>query len=269
MALVLVLGVPLGSRAGGRVGRRRRAAAPAPPGRRRRGVRVCVVGCGAVGSLFAANLARLEDVEVWAYDLAARHVRAINERGLRLIGADEVLGRPRATSDAAELPPATSASSRRRRCTRRPRPRPRTRSGRRRPRSRTGSATRRRSRGTSSGDPRDDVPGGDPRAGRRSGTSRATRRSALRAAAGLGGEIERLADACTRAGCRPRRSRTRAAAVAQGDLQRRDEPDRRAHRPDPRPRLRAADLRDSSALVDEGRPSPPHRGSSLTPTPRS
>ncbi len=68
-------------------------------------MRVCVVGCGAVGSLFAANLARLDDVEVWAYDLARDHVDAINRSGLRLSGADEVLGRPRATTDAAELPP--------------------------------------------------------------------------------------------------------------------------------------------------------------------
>jgi 2-dehydropantoate 2-reductase len=67
-------------------------------------VRVCVVGCGAVGSLFAANLAQLEDVEVWAYDLARDHVAAINEHGLRLSGAGDVLGRLRATSDAAELP---------------------------------------------------------------------------------------------------------------------------------------------------------------------
>jgi 2-dehydropantoate 2-reductase len=66
---------------------------------------VCVVGCGAVGSLFAANLALLEDVEVWAYDAADEHVRAINERGLRLSGAGEVVGRVRATTDAAELPP--------------------------------------------------------------------------------------------------------------------------------------------------------------------
>jgi 2-dehydropantoate 2-reductase len=63
-----------------------------------------VVGCGAVGSLFAANLAQLEDVEVWAYDLAADHVAAINRDGLRLSGAGDVLGRLRATSDAAELP---------------------------------------------------------------------------------------------------------------------------------------------------------------------
>jgi 2-dehydropantoate 2-reductase len=67
-------------------------------------VRVCVVGCGAVGSLFAAHLALLEDVEVWAYDLAREHVDAINRAGLRLSGAGEIVGRPRATADAAELP---------------------------------------------------------------------------------------------------------------------------------------------------------------------
>jgi 2-dehydropantoate 2-reductase len=67
-------------------------------------VRVCVVGCGAVGSLFAANLAQLHDVDVWAYDLAADHVAAINERGLRLSGAGNVVGRVRATTDASELP---------------------------------------------------------------------------------------------------------------------------------------------------------------------
>jgi 2-dehydropantoate 2-reductase len=67
-------------------------------------VRICVVGCGAVGSLFAANLAQLREVEVWAYDLAREHVDAINAHGLRLSGADEVVGRVRATSDAAELP---------------------------------------------------------------------------------------------------------------------------------------------------------------------
>jgi 2-dehydropantoate 2-reductase len=67
-------------------------------------VKVCVVGCGAVGSLFAANLAQLEDVEVWAYDLAREHVAAINEHGLRLSGAGDVVGIVRATSDAEELP---------------------------------------------------------------------------------------------------------------------------------------------------------------------
>jgi 2-dehydropantoate 2-reductase len=67
-------------------------------------VKVCVVGCGAVGSLFAASLAQLEDVEVWAYDLAEDHVRAMREHGLRISGAGELVGRVTATSDAAELP---------------------------------------------------------------------------------------------------------------------------------------------------------------------
>jgi 2-dehydropantoate 2-reductase len=67
-------------------------------------VRVCIVGCGAVGSLFAANLAQLDDVEVWAYDLAREHVDAINADGLRLSGAGEMVGRVRATADARELP---------------------------------------------------------------------------------------------------------------------------------------------------------------------
>jgi 2-dehydropantoate 2-reductase len=67
-------------------------------------VRVCVVGCGAVGSLFAANLAQLDDVEVWAYDLSREHVAAINANGLRLSGAGDVVGRLRATADAEEVP---------------------------------------------------------------------------------------------------------------------------------------------------------------------
>jgi 2-dehydropantoate 2-reductase len=68
-------------------------------------VRVCIVGCGAVGSLFAANLAQLDDVEVWAYDVSQAHVDAINANGLRLSGAGDVVGRLRATTDTAELPP--------------------------------------------------------------------------------------------------------------------------------------------------------------------
>ncbi len=66
-------------------------------------MRICVVGCGAVGSLFAANLSLLDDVEVVAYDLSAAHVDAINANGLRLSGAGDVLGRPRATTDPAAI----------------------------------------------------------------------------------------------------------------------------------------------------------------------
>jgi 2-dehydropantoate 2-reductase len=67
-------------------------------------MRICIVGCGAVGSLFAANLAQLDDVEVWAYDASREHVDAINTSGLRLSGAGDVLGRLRATADPGELP---------------------------------------------------------------------------------------------------------------------------------------------------------------------
>ena len=68
-------------------------------------MRICVVGCGAVGSLFAANLATLDDAEVWAFDLNDAHVSAIARDGLRLVGAGEVTGHPRATSDPGEIPP--------------------------------------------------------------------------------------------------------------------------------------------------------------------
>src|SRR6187397_583655 len=68
-------------------------------------MRICIVGCGAVGSLFAANLATLDDVEVWAFDLSQAHVDAINRDGLRLSGAGDVHARLQATSDPVALPP--------------------------------------------------------------------------------------------------------------------------------------------------------------------
>jgi 2-dehydropantoate 2-reductase len=67
-------------------------------------VRLCVVGAGAVGSLFAAHLAQVDDVEVWAYDVSQPHVDAINRNGLRLTGEADLVGRVRATSDPSELP---------------------------------------------------------------------------------------------------------------------------------------------------------------------
>jgi 2-dehydropantoate 2-reductase len=58
-----------------------------------------------VGSLFAANLSLLDDVEVWAFDLNELHMAAVNRDGLRLSGAGDVKGHPRATSDPAAIPP--------------------------------------------------------------------------------------------------------------------------------------------------------------------
>jgi len=68
-------------------------------------MKICIVGCGAVGSLFAAALAQLDDVEVWAYDASQPYVDAINANGLTLSGAGDVHATLRATTDAAELPP--------------------------------------------------------------------------------------------------------------------------------------------------------------------
>lgn len=67
-------------------------------------MRVCIVGCGAIGSLFAAHLARLKDVEVWAYEVNRAHVDAINAGGLRLSGFSQVHSHPKASSDASKIP---------------------------------------------------------------------------------------------------------------------------------------------------------------------
>jgi 2-dehydropantoate 2-reductase len=67
-------------------------------------VKVCIVGCGAIGSLFAAHLARLKDVEVHAYDVYKDHTRAINEHGLRISGAGDFNAKLHATSDASQIP---------------------------------------------------------------------------------------------------------------------------------------------------------------------
>jgi 2-dehydropantoate 2-reductase len=67
-------------------------------------MRICIIGCGAVGSIFAAHLARLDGVEVWAYDVVREHVEAINRSGLRLSGAADFTARVQAASDPAQIP---------------------------------------------------------------------------------------------------------------------------------------------------------------------
>ena len=66
--------------------------------------RVCVVGCGAIGSLYAAHLARVEGVEVWAVDPWADHVDAINAGGLRVTGRDSFVAPVHARTSAADVP---------------------------------------------------------------------------------------------------------------------------------------------------------------------
>ena len=67
-------------------------------------MRICIIGCGAVGSLFAAHLTKPGEVEVWAYDVWKDHVEAIRKSGLRLSGAAEFIARLNATSNPAEIP---------------------------------------------------------------------------------------------------------------------------------------------------------------------
>src|SRR5579862_9032062 len=67
--------------------------------------KVLIVGCGAIGSLFAAHLASGGEVEVYAFDVSQTHVDAINRDGLRLSGAGDLHVRlVKASTDAAELP---------------------------------------------------------------------------------------------------------------------------------------------------------------------
>jgi 2-dehydropantoate 2-reductase len=70
----------------------------------RRPVRVAVIGCGAIGSLYGAHLARVPGVEVWAVDASAEHVAAIESRGLRVTGLADFTARVHATTDGRDLP---------------------------------------------------------------------------------------------------------------------------------------------------------------------
>jgi 2-dehydropantoate 2-reductase len=67
-------------------------------------MKICVIGCGAVGSLFAAHLAKAGEAEIWAYDVWKEHTDAIQQSGLRLSGAADFTARLNATSDAKALP---------------------------------------------------------------------------------------------------------------------------------------------------------------------
>lgn len=64
--------------------------------------RVCIIGCGAIGSLYAAYLARVADV--YAFVRREDHARTINEQGLRVTGKDEFISHPRAATTPGEIP---------------------------------------------------------------------------------------------------------------------------------------------------------------------
>ena len=64
--------------------------------------RICIIGAGAIGSLYAAHLARV--AEVWVCARRPEHARSINERGIRVTGRNEFQVQLKATTHACELP---------------------------------------------------------------------------------------------------------------------------------------------------------------------
>ncbi|MGD0183016.1 MAG: 2-dehydropantoate 2-reductase N-terminal domain-containing protein, partial [Terriglobales bacterium] len=64
--------------------------------------RVCIVGCGAIGSLYAAHLAQV--AEVWAFVRREDHARVLNRDGLRVSGKHEFHVPFKATASADQLP---------------------------------------------------------------------------------------------------------------------------------------------------------------------
>ena len=65
--------------------------------------RVCIVGAGVIGSLFAGHLARVCDVSVLTR--RREHAEALNRDGLCVTGKSDHHANVTATSDPAELPP--------------------------------------------------------------------------------------------------------------------------------------------------------------------
>ena len=60
--------------------------------------RVCVVGAGAIGSLFAAHLARVAEVAVLTR--RSEHARALSDDGLRVSGRGDFVARVVGAADS-------------------------------------------------------------------------------------------------------------------------------------------------------------------------
>jgi 2-dehydropantoate 2-reductase len=69
--------------------------------------RVCIVGAGVIGSLFAGHLARVCEVSVLTR--RREHAHALNQAGLRVSGKTEYQARVTATDDPGALPPCDVA----------------------------------------------------------------------------------------------------------------------------------------------------------------
>jgi len=64
--------------------------------------KICIIGCGSIGSLYAAHLNRVADV--YAFVRREEHACALNEKGLRVSGTHEFHAKIRATANPSEIP---------------------------------------------------------------------------------------------------------------------------------------------------------------------
>jgi 2-dehydropantoate 2-reductase len=64
--------------------------------------KVCIIGCGAIGSLYAAHLARV--AEVWAFVRREDHAAELNRKGLRVTGSHNFAVPLKAVTDPKDLP---------------------------------------------------------------------------------------------------------------------------------------------------------------------
>lgn len=64
--------------------------------------RVCIIGCGSIGSLYAAHLAKV--AEVWAFVRRPEHAAALNREGLRVSGTHSFHATLQASHDPSRLP---------------------------------------------------------------------------------------------------------------------------------------------------------------------
>ena len=64
--------------------------------------RICIIGCGSIGSLYAAHLAKV--AEVWAFVRRPEHAEALNKSGLRVSGTHEFHVNLSSSHEPSKLP---------------------------------------------------------------------------------------------------------------------------------------------------------------------
>lgn len=63
--------------------------------------RILIIGAGAIGSLYAAHLARV--AEVWVFARRFEHAQSLNDHGIRVTGRNEFHSHMKAATDPADL----------------------------------------------------------------------------------------------------------------------------------------------------------------------